>query len=217
LDFGRLDVETEGVWFDNGRREVNNAAADQTETLRTGSLTGYSYYVSAAWSVLGPTAALRAFRWEPLSLIMGGGPPKEEARPKPTLQILTRWEQVFFNYNSVARSPEGVERGLLDEHTTRGRADILQLGLSLWLSVHLKLLAQWDLYYFPGSTIDKFGNVDNLALAPGAVRPGDRGTRRPVELPVDVTNASDDPSFFRAPAPDARTVHELGFRIQFVF
>jgi len=213
-ELGPFDVQAEGSYVDFGRREVTKTAPDAEETIRSGSLTGVTYYVTAGLWLTEPTPALKALRWNETLLLTGKKKPEEPLRS--SVELLARWEQLFLRYDSIARSDPLVTRGLLDDRTTRIRADVLQVALAYWLSSHFKLAVEWSLYSFPGSQTSDPRRVNNQALAPGAVIPGERGTRRPPETPPEVTPAS-NPSFFAPPSPGARQLHEVSARLQLRF
>jgi phosphate-selective porin len=61
-----------------------------------------------------------------------------------------------------------------------------QLGLNYWATKHVRLTAEYSLYHFPGTPITAGAGADNLAAAPGARS----GTE-----------------------PDAKTLHEISFRV----
>ncbi len=160
VPFRRFDVRAEGVWVHDERREVFAATRDNTE--RAGTLSGLSYYVQATWWAYG----------EPRIVGAPGhyGPPPEPPRTRVrALSLSARWEQVRLDYDSIDRSfrgdtlVPGVRRGGLDARTTKLRVDAVQLAATYYATQHVKVMAQWSLFRFPGEP-----GVDDQATAPGA-------------------------------------------------
>jgi hypothetical protein len=216
LELGRLDFQLEGFWVDFGRREVARQTPDREETIRSGSLTGTGYYATANVWLLNPTPALRGQRFTETDLKLGSKRKRDEPL-KGSLQVLTRFEQMFYDYDGGSRTTVPIDRGLIDMNTTRIRADILQVSLAFWLTTHFKVATEWAMYVFPGDSIaGDPRRVDNQALAPGAVIPGERGSRTRAEIPPDVTPFN-NPSYFQPPALGARALHEISARVQLQF
>jgi hypothetical protein len=126
---------------------------------------------------------------------------------------MVRWEQMFLGYDSVARSPDGTPRGFLDQYSKSLRVNSIETNLSMWFSTRIRLAAQWSMYYFPGRRVDD-RHLNNQALAPGSVVAGDRGTRGRSDIPTDV--GYNDPTYYRPSDLDARFLHEVSARVQFL-
>jgi hypothetical protein len=215
LQLGDFSLQAEGAYIDFGRREATRTAPNVEDTLRSGSLSGPLYYATLGYWIYGGTPALKNLRWDEPLFKLGGK--KKEQPFQTSVQLLARWEQLFLSYDSTSRSALGVERGLLDQQTQRLRADILQIRLEAWMSTRFLLAGEWSLYGFPGTpTRGDPRRLDNQALAPGAVIPGERGTRLPPQLPSDV-NPATNTSYFQPPGLDARFLHEFSFRAQLYF
>jgi phosphate-selective porin len=184
LPLGRFDVQAEAVFVHEGRREAFVSALGNQE--RSGTLSGTSYYVQLAfWPFGEPRLTGEPGRYADPKIATSTTGTTTEA--KRALQLVVRWEQLFLDYDSVARSYQGgvllpgVRPGALDAATTAIRVDALQVGTTYWATKHIRLTAMWSWYRFPG------GEGDNQALAPG-VR----------------ANAND---------PSARSLHEISARI----
>jgi phosphate-selective porin len=180
LPLGRFDVQAEAVFLHEGRREAYASTLGNQE--RSGTLSGASYYVQLAlWPLGEPRLPGEPGKYPDPKIAHG---PVETKR---ALQLVARWEQLFLDYDSVARSYggdqllPGVRPGALDAVTKAIRVNALQLGATYWATKHIRLTAMWSWYAFPG------GDADNQALAPGAK-----------------ANAKD---------PAARSLHEISARI----
>lgn len=186
VPFCCIDLRGEFVAVRDGRREVFATSRNNTE--RAGTLSGYSWYVQATWWPLGPTR-------------MVGAPgnynaPTEDHSRARAVSIAVRYEQLRAKYDSIDRSSDdagvlisGVRRGQLDASTTNIHVDVVQVAATYFATSHIRLMAQWSMYSFPGVP-----NVENQATAPGS-KPN-----APEEERVD-----------------ARTLHEISARAQLAF
>lgn len=155
----RLDLRVEGVYTHDGRREVFAATPRNIE--RAGTLSGYGYYVQATWWAWG----------EPrIAGVPGhyGPPPETRSARARALSLAARWEQIRLDYDSIDRSSRddgslvpGVRRGGIDARTTKLRVDAVQVAATYWATQHVKVMAQWSMYRFPGEP------GENQATAPG--------------------------------------------------
>lgn len=213
FEIGDFSVQAEGAYIHNNTREVDRSRPDVENTLRTGSMSGPLYYVTLGYWLFGSTRPLRDLRWE--QAIFRLGAPRDEEPFQPSLLLLARWEELFLSYDSVSRSPFGIERGLIDSTTTRLRTDILTLNATTWLSTRFSVLTEWSTYMFPGNDQSPDPrSIDNQAYAPGAIPPGERGTRPPVNLPfLPVSN----PTYFEPADREARSYHEFSIRARLQF
>jgi hypothetical protein len=181
-----IDLRGEFVAVRDGRREVFDKTRNNTE--RAGTLSGYSWYVQATWWPFGPTRIV--------------GPPGIYNQPTAdhsrarALAISARYEQLRAKYDSVDRSSDdagvlipGVVPGQLDASTTNVHVDVVQIAASYWTTTHIRIMAEWSLYSFPGVP-----NVENQATAPGS-----------------------KPNAPEAGRADARTLHEVSARAQLSF
>ena len=177
----RFDLQAEAVFLHEERRESYASTLDDPQ--RSGTLSGKSYYVQLAFWPCG-TPRLTG---EPGTYLDAQIDRKMPREPQHALQLVVRWEQLFLDYDSIARSyvgdalVAGVKPGALDALTKAIRVDALQVGATYWATKHVRLTAVWSWYRFPG------GADGNQAVAPGA----------------------------RANANDAaaRSLHELGARV----
>jgi hypothetical protein len=216
LQFGDFDLQAEGAYVNLGRREAIRTELDAENTLRSGTLSGFSYYVTAHYWITKPTPVMRALRYEPISLMISRTrqTPPEAFSFKPSVAVALRWEQMLLNYDSTARSDPGVPRGQLDQNSTDIKMNASHLGLSAWFTSRFRAQLEWAVYNFPSQEVAP-GRYDNQALAPGAVPRGDRGTRPKADLPPDVSFG--DPTYFVPPAHNARFLHEIMARVQLNF
>jgi hypothetical protein len=142
--------------------------------------------------------------------------PLEGVTESPTsVQVVMRWEQLFLNYDSIARSPD-VPRGQLDLETTRLRLNAFQAILNVFVAKHVRLSLEYSAYIAPGvpprlltdcsarRCTNEIGNGTNQAIAPGAVQRGN----------ITAGTVEGD---FTAPAPGAQTMQQLITRFQLGF
>ncbi|MBI2392443.1 MAG: hypothetical protein HYV09_22855 [Deltaproteobacteria bacterium] len=184
-----LDLRGEFVAVRDGRREVFAGSRNNTE--RAGTLSGYGWYAQATFWLMGPPRMVGApGHW--------GVQADEHARAR-SLSLAVRYEQLRARYDSIDRSTvddvlvPGVRRGRLDADTTRIHVDALQVAATYWASRHVRLVAQWSLYRFPGVPLG-FPGAENQAVAPGTRPNADEASR-----------------------VDARTLHEVSARVQLTF
>jgi hypothetical protein len=172
LPFDRFDLRAEAVFVNEERREAFLNTPWTTE--RAGTFKGLGYYVMASvWPFGTPR-----INGEPGTY----GPPTLSPNAKSAtasdfgLQLMVRWEQLMFDYDSIAKG--GDMRGLFDADTTKIRVNVAQFGATYWASRHVRLTAEYSLYMFPGTppaSNDLVGvthtpptPATNLATAPGA-------------------------------------------------
>lgn len=195
VPFCCIDFRGEVLLVRDGRREVFDSslrvptnAALWNNTERSGTLSGYSWYVQATLWPYGPSRMVGApGTW---------GPPTTDHSRERALSIALRYEQVRAKYDSIDRSyrddgtlVSGVRRGGLDALTTDIKVDVVQLAATYWATRHVRLVAQWSLYRFPGEP-----GVENQAGAPGS-KPNHEASER----------------------SGARTLHEASARLQVSF
>jgi hypothetical protein len=220
---GPLSVDVEGMYLNYGRREATQTAVDTINTLRSGSLTGFDYYVTFNyWFTRGE--AIQSTRDVP-SLDREGFESTGAADFRPSIALRVRWEQTFFNYDSLSHSSPDTPRGLIDFYTRRIQANSIQLLVPIWFTRRIAILPEYDFTFFPASEIIVPGPVDtqsivgrrlnNQALAPGAVIPGERGTLVPPGTPASADRGN--PNYFNPPDIGARGLHEFLFRVALWF
>lgn len=212
---GRVEVAAEAVLVHQERREAQRAFLDRT--VRSGTLSGATYYVSLGAWLLGPPKRPASARGVPYT------PPKDPpASPlegiteTPTsVQVVTRWEQLFLDYDSIARSPD-VPRGALDLESRRIRVNAFQAILNVFVAKHVRLSLEYSTYITPGVPPKLLtdcsalrcpasgGNGTNQAISPGAVQRGNI-TAQTIE------------SDFTAPSPGAQTLQQIVTRVQVGF
>jgi hypothetical protein len=165
VPFCCIDFRGEVVVVRDGRREVLNSSLQLpttdvrwNNTERSGTLSGYSWYVQATWWPYGPTRAM--------GTPGNTSPPSEDHSRERALSIAVRYEQLRARYDSIDRSSDdngvliaGVRRGGLDAESTAIKVDALQIGATYWSTRHIKIMAQWSMFMFPR---------DNQVGAPGS-------------------------------------------------
>ena len=201
LPIDAFDLKGEVVYLNEGRRESfddpNNAGTAQGNIERTGSLKGLSYYVQAAYWLMGKP---RGNPGDPGI----GSLPKRHLEEKPmdhALQLVARFEQMMLTYDSIDRSGgvTDVSRGGKDAVTRDIKVNDFQLAANYWASKHVRVTLEWSMYMFPGTPPAdpgfKTAADANLAGGPGSGVVGDDGkTKR---------------------GKDASTLHEISFRVAF--
>lgn len=195
VPFCCIDFRGEVMLVRDGRREVLDSSlrvpttdVRWNNTERTGTLRGYTWYVQATLWPYGPTRIVgNNTTWSP--------PTVDHSRER-ALAISVRYEQVRVRYDSIDRSSlddgtliAGVRRGGLDASTPDIKVNVFQLATTYYATRHIKLMAEWSMYSFPGVP-----GVENQAGAPGSKPNND------AELRVD-----------------ARTLHEVSGRVQLSF
>jgi hypothetical protein len=214
-NLGRVEVAAEAVLAHQERREAQRAFLDRT--VRSGTLSGLTYYVSVGAWLLGPAKRPATARGIPYVPPADPPPsPLESIKETPTsVQVVARWEQMFLNYDSIARSPEA-PRGSLDLETTRIRVNAFQAILNVFVAKHVRLSLEYSTYITPGVApklltdcssrrcTGELGAGTNQAIAPGAVQRG------------NITSGTVE-SDFTAPAPGAQTMTQLITRVQLGF
>lgn len=212
---GRVEVAAEAVLAHQERREAQRAFLDRT--VRSGTLSGLTYYVSVGAWLLGPPKRPASARGIPYVPPADPPPsPLEGVTETPTsVQVVARWEQMFLNYDSIARSPEE-PRGALDLETRRIRLNAFQAILNVFVAKHVRLSLEYSTYITPGVPPKLFtdcssrrctgetGNGTNQALAPGAVQRG------------NITSGTVEGDF-TAPAPGAQSMTQIITRVQMGF
>ena len=212
---GRVEVAAEAVLAHQERREAQRAFLDRT--VRSGTLSGLTYYASVGAWLYGPPKRPASSRGTPYVPPADPPPsPLESIGESPTsVQVVVRWEQLFMDYDSIARSPE-VPRGSLDLETTRLRLDSFQAILNVFVAKHVRLSLEYTTYIVPGVPPKLFtdcssrscsgvaGNGTNQAIAPGAVQGGN----------ISAGTIEGD---FNAPAPGAQTMTQVIARAQLGF
>jgi Phosphate-selective porin O and P len=212
---GRVEVAAEGVLVHQERREAQRAFLDRT--VRSGTLSGATYYVSLGAWLFGPPKRPAAARGIPYVPPKDPPPsPLEGITESPTsVQVVTRWEQLFLGYDSIARSPD-VPRGALDFETRRIRVNAFQAILNVFVAKHVRLSLEYSSYITPGvppklltscsaeSCPPVTGGATNQAIAPGAVQRGN-------------ITASTVEGNFQPPSPNAQTLQQIVTRVQVGF
>jgi hypothetical protein len=163
-----FDLRAEVLGVRDGRREVLDSSTTNN-TERSGTLKSWSYYVQATFWPYGPARP----NGPPGNYNALSEPPFPRAR---SLALAVRWEQIFARYDSIDRSTtdsgalvDGVRRGGLDQNTTTIRVDAIQFAASYWATRHLRVIAEWSSYYFPGDPdVARVAAPENQAVAPGA-------------------------------------------------
>lgn len=156
IPFERFDLRGELVMVKDGRREVFEATRNNTE--RSGTLSGYDWYVQASYWVFGPPR-------------LAGAPGTYAAQVDQhahsrALSLAVRVEALRARYDSTDRSYRddvliaGVRRGDLDATSTSIKVNVLQVAATYWATRHARLTTEWSAYQFPTS--------DNQVAAPGA-------------------------------------------------
>jgi hypothetical protein len=214
LQLGDLDLNGEGAYVQYGRREVGRNTLESVQTLRAGEFSGVSYYVgSNVWLTRGSLLRDARFFWGRYEGSRIKYPERDSF--KPAIAVRARWEQQILIYDSIARSPEGTIRGLMDYYTRNLVANSIHMAALAWFSTRVLVLAEYGLYWFPAHTITDPGaaqrRLDNQALAPGAVVQGERGTTAPPNLPQNV--GFGDVLFYRPYDLGARSLHEFTLRV----
>jgi len=170
VPFHHFDLRGEFTAVRDGRREVLDGSRNNTE--RSGTLSGYDWYVQATWWPFGPTRMAGA----PGSFI----PSVDEHAHARAMSVAVRYEQLRAKYDSIDRSYRddgslvpGVRRGELDAATTDIKVDVLQLAATYWATRHARITAEWSVYRFPGTP-----RTENQAVAPGTLPNGGVGDAR---------------------------------------
>jgi hypothetical protein len=146
-----FDLRGEIVTVDDGRREVLVGSRDATE--RAGSLRGTAWYAQATLWPWGPA--------RPAGPPGIAGPFRTASPGAQALGVALRYEQLRADYDSTTVDP-AVARGSYDPNgRTRIAVDALQAAVVYWATAHVKLVAQYSLFSFPG------GSAANQAVAPG--------------------------------------------------
>jgi hypothetical protein len=211
----RVELAAEASLVHQERREARRAFL--YETVRSGTLSGLTYYASIGAWVYGPIRRPASSRGIPY--VPPPDPPKGPLEDIPkapvSVQVVTRWEQLFLDYDSIARSPE-VPRGGLDLETTRIRTDAFQAIVNVFMFRHVRLSLEFSHYITPGvpprlltdcsavSCPGVPGEGRNQAISPGAVQRGN----------ITATTQEGD---FKAPAPGAQTMSQIITRFQLGF
>ncbi|CAN5887761.1 hypothetical protein BH11MYX4_BH11MYX4_08470 [soil metagenome] len=212
---GRVEVAAEAVLVHQERREAQRAFLDRT--VRAGTLSGATYYASVGAWLFGPPKRPASARGIPYVPPSDPPPsPLEGVTESPTsVQVVARWEQLFLNYDSIARSSDE-PRGQLDIETTRIRLNAFQAILNVFVAKHVRLSLEYSTYITPGvppklytdcssrSCTGVAGNGTNQALSPGAVQRGN-------------ITAGTYEGDFTAPAPGAQTMTQVITRVQMGF
>ncbi|MFI5298453.1 MAG: porin [Polyangiales bacterium] len=169
LPLGAFDLKGELVYLSEGRREAiddGTGASKAGDIQRTGTLSGISYYVQAAYWLFGKP------RYNPGNPGIGSLPKKklEEKWWDNSLQIVGRWEQVALKYNStdrntqVVQTPSGLDGDI--------KVNDFQLAANFWASKHVRLTLEWSVYMFTGTPPKdpgfKTATDKNQAGAPGS-------------------------------------------------
>lgn len=211
----RFELAGEIFFAHQERREAQRAFLERT--LRSGTLSGISYYVTAGVWVYGPPkrpASARGIPYMPPEDPPAS--PLEGVGHAPTsVQLAARWEQIMMEYDSIARSP-GVARGALDAETRDIKLNAFQVIANVYVAKHVRLSAEYTTYFVPGKPQELFtncsaiscpgtlGNGTNQAIAPGAVQQG------------NITAGTLERNF-STPAPNAQIMNQLIARVQLTF
>jgi hypothetical protein len=217
LQAGPLAFMAQGMYYSSGRREALRNLLDSDQTLRQGELSGITYFGSLLWWLTPPTKQLARRYYQPLILlapIARATPPEELDWSKPSVSLSARWEQFLLKYDSISRSPQTVERGLLDLYGTDLIANMLSFGASAWWTSRIRLMAEYGFHWFPADEVAP-RRFSNQALAPGQVVQGERGTRPRSDIPAQLSFG--DPTWYRPYNSSARTLHEISLRVQLAF
>lgn len=214
-NLGRVEMAAEATLTHQERREAQRAFLDRT--VRSGTLSGFTYYVSVGAWLYGPAKRPASARGIPYVPPADPPPsPIEGLTESPTsVQVVARWEQLFLDYDSIARSPE-VVRGELDAETTKIKVNALQAILNVFVAKHVRLSLEYTTYITPGvppklytdcssrSCTGARGQGTNQAVSPGAIQGG------------NISRFTFDGNFL-APAPTAQTMSQLIARVQLGF
>lgn len=140
----RFDLTSEIVYIDNNTREsIEGFQASNTERL--GHIFGYSYYVQLGAWPFGKRDVNGVPGYENFPHVDFSKP--DPVDPPHALQVLARYEMVNLTYHSANRG------GALDANNIDGNIFVHSLGIgaNYWFTKHIRLSANYNMYYFPNS------------------------------------------------------------------
>lgn len=144
VPYKRFDLTGEIVYIDNNTREAIEGF-QATNTERLGHLFGYSFYAQIGAWPFGKRDVNGQPGYENFPHLSFEKP--DPVDPPHALQVLARYEQVNLTYHSNSRG------GALDANNIDGNIVVHSLGIgaNYWFTRHIRLSANYNMYYFPDS------------------------------------------------------------------
>jgi hypothetical protein len=169
----RFDLTSEFVYIDNNTREAIEGF-QATNTERLGHLFGYSWYAQVGAWPMGNRDINGQPGYQNFAHVDFNKP--DPVEPKQALQVLARYEMVNLTYHSNSRG------GALDNSNIDGDIVVHSLGIgaNYWFTKHIRVSANYNMYYFPDSgptsptnaaAGDMAWSSKNRAQAPGNTLP----------------------------------------------
>ena len=191
----KFDVTSELLYIHNNTREAIEGY-QLTNTERLGAMKGVGYYVQVGYWPMG-NRDLNGMPGVQRPARLDMKAPHEA--PKRAVQLLAKWEQIRFQYDSASRA------GTADTKNIDGaiKVDVFSLGANYWLTKHLRFSANYGFNMFPGSA----------PVAPSFAGHAGQSSEQRAVAPANLLAKTVNPD-----ARDtAHSLHEVAFRAAVAF